>query len=155
VAESKNPAIGSTLWPTNTAKKKWIVLAAVLTVAFVWFGQRRVAAGRANSESPGQVNAVLHLEPFVVNLADPEEKAYLRVGIDLGLREEVQKDSGALPTALVRDTLLSVLTSCDPNQLLTVEGKSKLREDLLQAVQKRAPGLGVNEVYFTEFLIQR
>jgi hypothetical protein len=30
-----------------------------------------------------------------------------------------------------------------------------LKEDLLRALQARLPGLGVEEVYFTEFLIQR
>ena len=32
-----------------------------------------------------QIKAVMHLEPFVVNLADAEENRFLRVGIDLGL----------------------------------------------------------------------
>ena len=91
----------------------------------------------------------------MVNLAGPEEKAYLRVGIDLGLREELQKDSAGVPTALVRDTLLGVLTTCSPSELLTAEGKAKLRQQLLEALQQRAPDLGVEEVYFTEFLIQR
>jgi flagellar basal body-associated protein FliL len=31
----------------------------------------------------------------------------------------------------------------------------KLKEDLLHALQERLPGLEVEDVYFTEFLIQR
>ena len=134
---------------------KWIVLGAALTVALAWFGPWRISAGHADSESQSEVKSVLHLEPFVVNLAAPEERAYLRVGIDLGLKGEMQKNSEVAPTALVRDTLLGVLTTCSPQDLLTAEGKAKLRQELLQALQARAPTLGVEEVYFTEFLIQR
>ena len=134
---------------------KWIVLAGALIVAMVCFGQWRMSAGHADSESRSEVKSVLHLEPFVVNLTAPEERAYLRVGIDLGLKGEVQRDIGAAPTALVRDTLLGVLTTCSPKDLLTAEGKLKLRQELLQALQQRAPALGVEEIYFTEFLIQR
>lgn len=156
MAESKSPASASASTTLRVgAATKWIVLAAVVTMAAVWFGQRRTAAGHADSRSSGGVKSVLHLEPFVVNLAGPEEKAYLRVGIDLGLREELQKDSAGVPTALVRDTLLGVLTTCSPSELLTAEGKAKLRQQLLEALQQRAPDLGVEEVYFTEFLIQR
>ncbi len=154
MTESKTQASGSTA-SSAPAATKWIVLAAALTVAIAWFGQRHIAAGQADREPQGEVKSVLHLEPFVVNLSAPEERAYLRVGIDLGLKGEMQKDSGGEPTALVRDTLLGVLTTCSPQDLLTAEGKNKLRQELRQALQQRAPGLGVEEVYFTEFLIQR
>jgi flagellar basal body-associated protein FliL len=57
--------------------------------------------------------------------------------------------------ALVRDTILTVLAVGKSEELLTPEGKAKLKEDLLGALQKRAPDLGAEEIYFTEFLIQR
>jgi flagellar basal body-associated protein FliL len=38
---------------------------------------------------------------------------------------------------------------------MTAAGKTKLKADLLHALQERIPQLGVEEVYFTEFLIQR
>ena len=96
----------------------------------------------------------LHLETFVLNLADPQQRSYLRVGIDLGLSHEIGRGENA-PVAEVRDTILGVLAQCRVEDLQIAAGKTKLKEDLLRALQARLPGLGVEEVYFTEFLIQR
>jgi flagellar basal body-associated protein FliL len=65
------------------------------------------------------------------------------------------KGENAPPVAEVRDTILGVLAQARVDELLTAEGKAKLKEDLLHALQERLPGLAVEEVYFTEFLIQR
>jgi flagellar basal body-associated protein FliL len=102
-----------------------------------------------------QVKATLHLETFVLNLADPAQRSYLRVGIDLGLGRELGKGENAVPVGLVRDTVVGVLAQSRVDDLLTAKGKAKLKADLLQALQERVPGLAVEEVYFTEFLIQR
>jgi flagellar FliL protein len=99
------------------------------------------------------------LESFVVNLADAEENRYLRVGIDLGVENPLPTKGaggqGGLPTARVRDSILAVLATWRSNALLASEGKQKLKEELLHALQDRVPELGVKEVYFTDFLVQR
>ena len=46
-----------------------------------------------DSHAP-QVKGVLHLEPFVVNLADSEDNRFLRVGIDLGLGNPSPRQGG-------------------------------------------------------------
>lgn len=113
-------------------------------------------------ESKPVVSEVIHLESFTVNLADPEESRYLRLTIHLGLahpkHEEEEEDEEAeplFPTARIRDTVLGVLTEWESDELLESEGKVKLKEQLTVALQKRLPELGVKEVYFTDFLVQR
>lgn len=128
-----------------------------------------VAVGCKNSsstsKSPGKdsnasVKAILHLEPFVVNLADPEDNRFLRVGIDLGLENEPSAKEGkggesAVPTARVRDCILEVLSSWHSDALLAPEGKEKLKNELVRALRARAPEVAVKEIYFTDFLVQR
>jgi len=67
------------------------------------------------------------------------------------------KESGGttLPTAVVRDTILNVLMATKLQDVTTVEGKRKLKEQILVALQQRVPDLAVREVYFTDFLVQR
>jgi flagellar basal body-associated protein FliL len=128
-------------------------LVIVLAALGAWFWSTR-----RSEPVPGavpQVRSTLHLETFVLNLADPGQRSYLRVGIDLGLGREMGKDESAPPVAQVRDTILGVLAEARVDDLLTAKGKAKLKEDLLRALQERVPGLAVQEVYFTEFLIQR
>ena len=55
----------------------------------------------------------------------------------------------------MRDTILGVLAEAKVDDLMTAPGKTQLKENLLHALQARVPELGVEEVYFTEFLIQR
>lgn len=157
VAESDFKARNSS--PEKTSRgSTWIVLAVlvVLGVQSAWlFWWRDRAVVKAGNSA--RIRSVLHLESFVLNLADPEGKAYLRVGIDLGLENPLKSgdEQGGSPVAMVRDTILGRLSLAKPDELLTSDGKAKLKESLLQALRERAPELGVQEVYFTEFLIQR
>ncbi len=135
------------------------VVFSLLLVVLVALGSWFWASSRQGREvSAGAVRPVkgsLHLETFVLNLADPEQRSYLRVGIDLGLDREIGKGENAPPIGEVRDTILGVLAQSGVDELLTAKGKTKLKEDVLHALQQQIPGLGVQEVYFTEFLIQR
>ncbi len=107
-----------------------------------------------------KIVAVMHLEPFVVNLADAEDNRFLRVGIDLGLENPVpakegKGGEGAVPTARIRDCILGVLTTWHSDALLAPEGKLKLKDEIVKSLQARVPELAVREVYFTDFLVQR
>jgi len=128
---------------------------AVLVVAIgagFWSTQR---SGHEASEAGSlQAKGTLHLDTFVINLADLQQRSYLRVGVDLALNHEISREETP-PVAQVRDTILAVLSQAQVEDLLTANGKAKLKTDLLHALQERIPGLGVEEVYFTEFLIQR
>jgi flagellar basal body-associated protein FliL len=103
----------------------------------------------------------LHLESFTVNLNDQEENHFLRCTIDLSLAhppkgagKEGDANAG-LPIARIRDTILSVITSAKANELLTVEGKAALKKNILAALKERTPEIEADDVYFTEFLVQR
>ncbi len=134
------------------------VLAAIGTLGCKSSSHPPNAPGKDSHAPP--VKAVMHLESFVVNLADPEENRFLRVGIDLGLENPVSAKEGKegeaqVPTARIRDCILEVLSTWHSDALLAPEGKQKLKDELIKALHARAPELGVKEVYFTDFLVQR
>jgi len=154
--------------PTNDSPKKssskifLIIGLAVIVLAgaggFLFLRRSKAAPAPHSDEPPppSDIKTVLHLETFTVNMDDPEQKTYLRIGIDLGLASAGKGEAkSAAPTALVRDTILSILTAAKPSDVATAEGKNQLKQRLLEAVQQRAPDLDVREVYFTEFLLQR
>lgn len=143
--------------PGKTKLVAAILLACVIGVtAFV---VRRTQAAKTQDESAQRVVAVLHLENFVVNLSDQDQNSFLRVGIDLGITHAAPKAGRENPwteqVPVVRDTILSVLSSFTSDELLTAAGKTRLKDQLLKSLQSRVPTLGVQEVYFTEFLVQR
>lgn len=112
-------------------------------------------AHRSSAATPSQpkVNSVLHLDSFLVNL---NGGGYLRVGIDLGL-DTASKEGGEAatpPVAPIRDTILGVLTAASAAPLLTPEGKEELKKQIVAAINKQNPSLGLVAVYFTDFLVQ-
>ena len=123
-----------------------------------WFyfhqGKTAQAAPTAEVESLHTV----HLEGFTVNLADVEENHFLRITIDIGLGhapKAAKEGESEIPTARVRDAILTVLTAGKADVLITQQGKEQLKKDVLAALRERVPELDVREVYFTEFLVQR
>ena len=131
-----------------------VVVVFLLSAVGVWFWTSHGnELAQAHGVSPAQ--STLHLETFVLNLADTNQRSYLRIGVDLGLNQEAKHAAETVPVAEVRDTILSVLGDAKVDDLMTSPGKAKLKQDLLRALQQRVPQLGVEEVYFTEFLIQR
>jgi flagellar FliL protein len=146
--------------------KKWrtvvvagaLVISLATAVAFFLF-HRSAAGAEAKPKTEPKAKSVMHLDPFVVNLADAEGDRFLRVGIDLGLDREAKEgghpDQAAMLLARTRDTILSILTTCNAEALVSANGKAVLKERLTTALRERAPELGVREIYFTEFLVQR
>jgi flagellar FliL protein len=121
---------------------------------------RRAAATKgaaAPAVAASTVNSTLQLDSFVVNLQDASGSGYLRVTIELGLAgaaKEDDKDKQSTYLPRLRDTILSVLGSRSVDELLTPDGKTKLKADLLDAINARVPDLQCKEIYFTEFLVQ-
>jgi flagellar basal body-associated protein FliL len=134
----------------------WILLIGLLFAGLaVWYLTIRSRDSPAQANSLSAVQSTLHLEIFVLNVGGTEQRAYLRVGIDLGLNQPAKRAEETVPVAQVRDVILAVMGEANADELVTAAGKRKLKQDLLHALQEQSPRLGVQEVYFTEFLVQR
>ncbi len=103
-------------------------------------------------EKEGEIFA---LEPFVVNLSDPKGKRYLKVTITLELeaapnvKEKVEK---AIPK--MRDMVIMMLTSLTFEEVMTPEGKIRVRDDLLERFNLILRPERVKDLYFTDFVVQ-
>lgn len=133
-------------------------LCMLATVAGCSFAQKFSKQTQTSNSSISD-QKILHLDQFVVNLADPDSDAFLRVGIDVGVRADssaITKE-GVDPASvgLVRDTVLKIITTRTSGDLLTPQGKDDLKKLLLDAIQQRDPALGATSIYFTDFLVQR
>jgi flagellar FliL protein len=134
-----------------------VVLVALAGAGWLWHRHSLAAAPPEQQKNPAtEVKSVMHLENFVVNLQGATDGGYLRIGIDLGVAAEAKEgEKQATPAGRLRDAILTVLGTRTVDELLTPEGKAKLKQDLLQAVNDRAPEIDCKEIYFTEFLVQR
>lgn len=122
-----------------------------------WFRSKPSAqAAPAAASAPAAVKSLMHLDSFVINLDGSDDSGYLRVGIDLGLEGELKEGADTKTyEAQVRDTILQVLGTQSVDTLLTPDGKTRLKDELLKAIQDKVPEIHCHEIYFTEFLVQR
>jgi flagellar FliL protein len=136
--------------------------------AATWFffahGKSAQAAPSEASAQPAKKEAefTVHLDSFTVNLNDQEESHFLRVTVELGLGHAPKGEGGkegadasGFPVGPTRDAIISILSACKANDLLTPEGKTALKQTLLAALQQKVPEIDARNVYFTEFLVQR
>lgn len=145
--------------PKSASKSSRFLTFAVLAVIAVgafWFASKRHDA--AADPAINSVKSVIHLDSFVVNLADPDQGAFLKIGIDLGVSTSLDGRSGDKSTPVlpqIRDVILSVLTTWQSSGLLAADGKAKLKEQILNSLHQKVLAVPVKEIYFTEFLVQR
>jgi flagellar FliL protein len=133
------------------------VTGALLLAAMYSFLGCQHGKAATSENKPGEL-ATIHLEAFVVNLADNDGRSYLRLGIDLGVEHETPKErdeqrSGTVP--VMRDSIISMLSTLRSDELMTPDGKRKLKLDLIKVLNDRLPELKVREIYFNEFMVQR
>lgn len=107
----------------------------------------------------------------IVNLAEPGGRRYLQVGVVLeclplhagyyqlegAAREEAETEALAELEALkpvLDDAVIGLLTSRTFAEIFTVEGKDRLKDELVAKVNGLLGRDQVAGVYFTEFLVQ-
>jgi flagellar FliL protein len=100
------------------------------------------------------VAKVIELSPFIVNLADVEQARYLRMTVSLGVGEGASEKPDQVFTTKVRNAMLAVLTNKTSAEVLSIDGKAKLRKELLEAAQKASSQPEVKAVYITDFIVQ-
>jgi flagellar FliL protein len=110
--------------------------------------------GEGESLAEGKLGQFVSLEPFIVNLASEGGKRYLKVSLqlELGKQETAQEVTNHMPQ--IKDTVITVLSSKSSDELLTVEGKFKLKEQIVTRVNTLLTTGVVKNVFFVEFVIQ-
>lgn len=101
-----------------------------------------------------EVKKIIELQPFVVNLADKEESRYLRMSVSLGIGETKEEKPDPILMTRVRNAMLAVLTTKTADEILTQEGKSILRKELLKAARAAIDEPHIEAIYITDFIVQ-
>lgn len=103
----------------------------------------------AEEDLPG---AIFPLEVFIVNLTMKGSFLKTSIQLEFGTPEVPHHMETSIPK--VRDAIIRVLSSKAAMDILTVEGKEKLREEIKKSVNDAMGGEEVTQIYFTEFIVQ-
>jgi len=134
----------------------WRHRAAVRTQAAAEATDHKAGASQKHAAQGDEtdVKEVIELQPFIVNLADRNETRYLRMTISLGVSDNNEAKADPIYTTRVRNAILAVITTKSSDQVLTVEGKSELRKEMLNAARAAVDKPEIQAIYITDFIVQ-
>ncbi len=107
----------------------------------------------ANQEEPA-VGALLPLDSFIVNLADEDGKRYLKATLQVEFFGPRVPDDFSMRLPQLRDLVLTLLTSKLFADIRTPDGKTLLRDEIINRMNRYLNTDLVKAVYFTEFIVQ-
>jgi len=117
--------------------------------------QTDTAAATAEPAPPADtVGEMLALKPFVVNLSDPNGKRYLKVQIEIEIESPLAVERVTKSVPKLRDMVIIMLTSLTFEEVMTPEGKIRIRDELLERFNQVLRPDRIKNIYFTEFVVQ-
>jgi flagellar protein FliL len=144
-----------------------IIIALVILLggggAGAWFFMFKKAEKPAHAEKHEEevkVPVFLPMESFTVNLQPGESGTdqFLQTTLTLQLTDDKQVEQIKLYMPHVRSRLLLLLSSKKASEILSVDGKNKLSQEILDMFKKPlvpgAPIINVSSVLFTSFVVQ-
>jgi flagellar FliL protein len=113
---------------------------------------QRGAQGGASALA--EIGPMFPLDTFTVNLLSESGRRYLKVEMNLELSGEELGLELDNKTAVIRDIIIRLLSSKSLEEISTAKGKEKLKEQIVDQLNMRLRDGRVNNVYFTEFVVQ-
>jgi len=130
-----------------------VVLLLIGGVVYFFFLSSSSSDSSEGKKPKENVASAIHkMDPFLVNLADPGQLRYLKVTLHIETPLKGEEYEKRLPQ--LRDSVLSVLSSKQFKDISTSDGKNVLREEIKEKMNQLLVETKVQNIYFTEFVIQ-
>ena len=108
----------------------------------------------APAEEDLDLGVMFPMDPFIVNLAGSEGKRFLKVTIFLEMSTPEVNVEIKGKIQKVTDSILVLLSSKAFEDVYSVQGKFKLKDEITTRVNRFLVVGHIKEAYFTEFIIQ-
>lgn len=149
-------------------KLKWIIIAVALIVlgAGGYFGYTMFLAapneaqtaesGAGGTGAPAESleGKLVPLPVFLVNLADPLGRRYLKLGMEVEVRDDKAEKDLLKYEAKIKDTLLLLFSSKTYDNLSTMKAKVELKQEIVDRLNQIVGKGAILRVYITEMVIQ-
>ena len=112
------------------------------------------ANGEKKEELPPDVGVMFTMDPFVVNLAGSKGKRFLKVTTTLELSSPEVNPEFEENLQKITDSILVLLSSKSFEDVYSVQGKFKLKDEITTRVNRFLVVGHVKDAYFTEFIVQ-
>jgi flagellar FliL protein len=97
---------------------------------------------------------IYSLDDMIVNPANTNGKMLLLASLGLSVESEESKKMLEEKQVIVKDAVISVLSSKSVGQLSSATYRDTLKTEILKNLSTQMPGSKVNNIYFSKFIIQ-
>ena len=97
---------------------------------------------------------IFSIKPFIINLAGSGGKRFLRVKMELELKDQAIFEQARAQLPRVKDKILAILSVKKFEDINTLEGKNKLRAEVAAAIDALLSKGAVTNVYLTDFVVE-
>lgn len=108
----------------------------------------------ASISTEPQIGITIELNPFIVNLADPKATHFLKATITLEVKDDRAKDLTEKMLPRLRNDILLLLSSQTLEDVISIEGKVRLRDEIMARVSRIIGRGKLKNVYFSQFVVQ-
>ena len=144
VSAGKPEAASDEAAPKASGKKGLIKLIVIVLVvggaigggAWWYLGHKNAEGAAEAKQEPAKPPVFYPLETFTVNLVLIETPQFLQTGITLKVSDNAVVEELKLLTPVVRDRILMLMSSRKSTDLLTIEGKRQLGNDIVDAMNE-------------------
>ncbi|MGP1581030.1 MAG: flagellar basal body-associated protein FliL [Wolinella sp.] len=100
------------------------------------------------------VGPMYAFDQFIVNLTTQSGRRYLKTTMNVELTQPALTAELDTKRAVVRDTVISILSSKSIEEISTSKGKDKLKSELVERLNEFLVDGKIADLFFTEFVIQ-
>ena len=97
---------------------------------------------------------VVNFNSFVINLNDSGYRRYLKTDLVIEYRDKKLGEEIAEKNYIIRDSIITFLSSKTAEEISSFEGKEVLKEEMTVKINKDLTQGEIEDLYWTEFVIQ-
>lgn len=113
---------------------------------------KRKSSGRSTQYLT--VGPMYPMDQFVVNLLSENGSKYLKVKLDIELDTQELSVEMDKKKALVRDIIIRVLSSKTFEEVSTMKGKDRLKDEIVNKINDVLADGQIKNIFFTDFVVQ-
>lgn len=117
-------------------------------------GKPEKKKGSKKSTDHLTIGPMYPMAPFVVNLLSETGNRFLKVAIDLELSDIKAQPEIDHKKSLIRDIIIRTFSSKTFEEISTLKGKDKLKEEVLDKINENLSDGQIKNIYFTDFVVQ-
>jgi flagellar FliL protein len=112
------------------------------------------AGGRGEEGKKEGPSNIVPLDPIIVNLIGDDGRRLMKLTMQLAMATTAGATEAQGKMPQIKDSVITLLSSRTAEELLTPDGKARLKEQVMTRVNSLLTGGAVKNVFFVEFIIQ-